>query len=124
MRKIQLVKRKECRILTWQGKLVFILVFISIIFVILKFAPAFLSTNKPNNGNILVLDGQMPDFAVRKAIQIFESGDYKASAQSFENTDWKGSAYYKAKEYDKAYDEFKRKQKSTYTFKPNKIASN
>ncbi len=39
----------------------------------------------------------------------FEAGDYKASAQSFENTDWKGSAYYKAKEYDKAYDEFKKR---------------
>jgi len=77
MRKIKLLKRKECRILTWQGKLVLTLVFLFAFSLFLKFAPVFLSTNKPNNGNILVLDGQMPDFAVKKAIQIFESGDYK-----------------------------------------------
>jgi uncharacterized SAM-binding protein YcdF (DUF218 family) len=77
MRKIKLLKRKECRILTWQGKLVLTLVFLLTFLLFLKFAPVFLSTNKPNNGNILVLDGQMPDFAVKKAIQIFDSGDYK-----------------------------------------------
>jgi uncharacterized SAM-binding protein YcdF (DUF218 family) len=77
MRNVKLFKRKECRILTWPGKLVLAFVFLFAFLLFLKFIPAFLSTSKPNKGGILVLDGQMPDFAVKKAIQIFESGDYK-----------------------------------------------
>ncbi len=77
MQKIKLFKRKECRVLTWQGKLVLVLIFVFAFSLFLKFIPVFLSRNNPNGGNILVLDGQMPDFAVKKAINIFESGDYK-----------------------------------------------
>jgi len=77
MRKITFLKRKECRVPTWQGKLVLAMVFLMACLLFAKFIPVFLSSNKPNRGNILVLDGQMPDFAVKKAVQIFESGDYK-----------------------------------------------
>lgn len=77
MVKIKLIKRIECNRLTWQGKLLFAVVLFIAFLLFLKLIPIFLSPNQPNNGDILVLDGQMPDFAIEKAIEVFESGNYK-----------------------------------------------
>ncbi|MFT5950974.1 MAG: Ca-activated chloride channel family protein, partial [Francisella sp.] len=49
----------------------------------------------------------------QQGVSSFEAGDYKASAQAFKNYDWKGTAHYKAKEYDNAYDEFKKDSSAT-----------
>lgn len=36
------------------------------------------------------------------------NGDVKKAAQVFENSNWKGGSYYKAGDYQKAYEEFKK----------------
>ena len=76
MLKIKLFERKECTVLTWQGRLILLLVFLLIIISYFKFAPLFLSINKPVHGQVLILDGQMPDFAIKQAIRIFDSCHY------------------------------------------------
>ncbi len=76
MPKIILIKRKECRVLTWQGKILLFILLIAFVICFVKTLPLFLSVNKPIGGNILVLDGQMPDFSVKEAMHIFDSGGY------------------------------------------------
>lgn len=76
MKKIKIFNRRECRTLTWQGRLFFTILILLIISLFIKFIPDFLSISKANGKNILVLDGQMPDFAVKKALDIFQAGDY------------------------------------------------
>ena len=77
MSKLKLVKRKECIVLTWQGRILVLAVAALFMIGFLKFIPDFLSINKPAGGEILVLDGQMPDFSVQEAIRIFGNGHYK-----------------------------------------------
>lgn len=75
--KIKLVKRTKCYRLTWLGySLLSISLFIAVLFAVISI-PKFLSQPKPLNGEILVLDGLMPDYAVKKAIDIFHSGNYE-----------------------------------------------
>lgn len=76
MRKIKLLKRKECTILTWQGWILILAVLFFFFAGFLKFIPGFLSVNKPVSGNILVLDGMMPDFSIKEAIYVYDSGNY------------------------------------------------
>ncbi len=76
MGKVILFKRKECKVLTWQGRILLLIMLILFFAGFLKFIPAFLSVNKPIGGNILVLDGQMPDFSIKEAIHIFNDGGY------------------------------------------------
>lgn len=74
---MKILKQKECIVLTWPARIILTLLFLFFSILILKFIPSFLSVNKPNNKQILVLDGQMPDFAVKEAIKIFAQGEYK-----------------------------------------------
>lgn len=76
MLKIKLTRRKECKVLTWQGWILLFTLLIMIFVGFLKFIPVYLSVNKPIDGNILVLDGQMPDFSIKEAIYIFNNGGY------------------------------------------------
>ena len=76
MRKIKLLKRKECTVLTWQGWILILAVLFFFFTGFLKFIPGFLSVNKPITGNILVLDGMMPDFSIKEAIHVFDTGNY------------------------------------------------
>lgn len=77
MQKIRLFRRKECTVLSWEGKLLLTTICFITFILGLKLMPVFLSISTPQNSGILVLDGQMPDFAVEKAIEIFETGNYK-----------------------------------------------
>ena len=76
MGKIKLLRRKECTVLTWQGWILILIVLVLLFAGFLRFNSGFLSVNKPIGGNILVLDGQMPDFSLKEAIQIFNNRNY------------------------------------------------
>ncbi|HSM48848.1 MAG TPA: hypothetical protein VK872_13595, partial [Draconibacterium sp.] len=62
---IKLVKRKECTVLTWPAKLLFLSLFVALICLAFFRIPFFLSKNNPVNGDYLLLDGQMPDFSIK-----------------------------------------------------------
>jgi hypothetical protein len=74
--KFKLTKRKECTVLIWPVKLIIFAIFLLSIFVIFTQASSFLRLNKPVNGEFLVLDGEMPDYAVKEAIEIFNKSNY------------------------------------------------
>jgi hypothetical protein len=74
---IKLVKRKECTVLTWPAKLLFLSLFVALICLAFFRIPFFLSKNNPVNGDYLLLDGQMPDFSIKNAIKIFNESNYK-----------------------------------------------
>jgi len=77
MSKFVFFKRKECIRPTFMGWL-FIFSFIFLFaFLFMLWIPQFLSQHKPVQGNILMLDGQVPDFAIEQAIDCYQSGDYQ-----------------------------------------------
>ncbi len=75
---IRIFEKKECTRLTGPAK-IFILFFV---FLILYFSftsfPVYLSKSHPHFEGYLVLDGQMPDYAVEQAIEFFGQHKYKA----------------------------------------------
>jgi len=75
--KIKLTKKKECTVLTWPAKVLVISIVLLIFFFIFPKIPSYLSKNRPLNGDYLVLDGQMPDYSIEKAIQIYNESGYK-----------------------------------------------
>lgn len=77
MNKLKLTKRTECVRLTWAGRLLVLLLLFILLVVVGRILPYFLSPNKPVNGQILVLDGQVPDYAIERAIEIFNKGNYE-----------------------------------------------
>lgn len=77
MTKFKLIKKVECWRLTWFARFLVLLFLIISFYVIIKNIVPFLSANSPVNGNILVLDGYFPDYAVIDAIKTFEQGNYK-----------------------------------------------
>ncbi len=75
--KLKLVKKSECYRLTWIGRVLVLLFFTAFLFFLALFIPKFLSQSNPVNGQILVLDGLMPDYAIKAAIDLYESGNYE-----------------------------------------------
>lgn len=73
----KLLKNKNCRVLTWSSKLLITLTLAATIIAFTKTIPFFLSVHKPLNGDVLLLDGQMPDYAIEEAIKIFNKGNYE-----------------------------------------------
>ncbi|MDD3266259.1 MAG: tetratricopeptide repeat protein [Burkholderiales bacterium] len=49
----------------------------------------------------------------QKAKALFNNGKHSDAANTFQNEQWKGSSYYKDKQYDKAYEEFSKDKSST-----------
>lgn len=75
---IRLFEKKECTCLTWFAKiLILFLVLITFYFSFTRF-PLYLSKSNPTNGKFLVLDGQLPDYAIEQAKTIFDQNNYKA----------------------------------------------
>ena len=72
-----LIKRKECWILTLRG---WIALFIStagiFVFVVISIHP-FLAVNQPVSGEILVVEGWLPEYAFKKAIYEFRNHNYR-----------------------------------------------
>lgn len=75
--KLRLIQKRECYRLTWFGRLLSLFLFVVILAVFFLKVPAWLSRSVPVNGQILVLDGVMGDYAIEEAIRLFEKGDYE-----------------------------------------------
>ncbi len=75
--KIKLVKKKECTVLTWPAKLLVLTISFLILYLLFTQMSTYLSKNKPQNGDYLVLDGEMPDYSIEKAIKIYYEFGYK-----------------------------------------------
>lgn len=75
--KIKLTKKKECTVLTWPVKLMVLAISLILLYLLFTQMSTYLSKNKPLNGDYLVLDGEMPDYSIEKAIEIFYKSGYK-----------------------------------------------
>lgn len=74
--KIRFLQKKECTVLTWPGRIfVFVILLLTGYLVAIPF-PLYLGKSKPVGGNYLVLDGQMPDYSIVKAIDAFKNNGY------------------------------------------------
>ena len=69
--------RKERRGLSFVGWLVFVLVSLLFLYWGVKSVFPFLAVNKPIHGEILVVEGWLPDYALERVIEIFNSGGYR-----------------------------------------------
>jgi len=76
---LKLIQRKECWTLTIRAKLILLGVFIPLLFFLFVNIHPFLSLQKPiqTDGNVLVAEGWLPEYALRKALQEFSTGSYR-----------------------------------------------
>jgi len=77
MGRFALVRKKEKWVATWFGNLLKVLLLIIIIFIFSRVIYPFLSPNEPLLGKILIVEGFIPDYALKKSIGIFKDGNYK-----------------------------------------------
>jgi hypothetical protein len=81
LRKIRLFKRQEVWILTFQGWLAAIAVMMSLVvtlIVSITNVHSFLAPTVPlKTANILVVEGWLPDYALKEAVSEFNQGSYK-----------------------------------------------
>lgn len=76
-RKITLVHRKETWVLTIHGWILILLCIANLmIFTITNIHP-FLAVNAPIQADVLVVEGWLPDYAVKQAMKEFEKGSYQ-----------------------------------------------
>ena len=75
--KIIIIKKKYCKTLSWQAKLIVAVFITGLAFVFIKNIHSFLSLNEPINGQALVLDGLLADYAIEQAAAEFKNNDYK-----------------------------------------------
>ncbi len=76
--RIRLIERKECICLTWPSKILILLFVLITCYLSFTRFPGYLSKSQPLNGEYLVLDGLLPDYAIEQAITIFDQNRYKA----------------------------------------------
>lgn len=75
-KRVRLIQRREMWALTAQGWLVAVLCLAACaIFTITQIYP-FLAVNSPVKADILVVEGWLPDYAIKEAIAEFEKGSY------------------------------------------------
>ncbi|MFA9388889.1 MAG: hypothetical protein ACERKD_03730 [Prolixibacteraceae bacterium] len=77
MRKEIFIQQKTIYRLTWLSRLILLGFFLLLSFITLKYLPYYLSKNVPVHGEILVLDGQMPDYAIEAAIERMKTESYR-----------------------------------------------
>jgi hypothetical protein len=71
-----LIRRRECLVLTWRGRLVVVLALALLAFVALKGVHPFLAINDPLPGGVLVVEGWASDHALAAATQEFKNRPY------------------------------------------------
>lgn len=76
MRRFSIIQKKEKWTLTWQGRLIVLLIFVLLLLIYTKCIVSFLSPHKPVDADVLVVEGYMPDYAMEAAIKIFKEGNY------------------------------------------------
>ncbi|MGB7445181.1 MAG: ElyC/SanA/YdcF family protein [Coleofasciculaceae cyanobacterium] len=74
---MHLVNRQEQWVLTFQGWLVTIVFVIACGLFVLTSIHQFLAPNSPLEADVLVVEGWMPDHAIKQAIREFENGGYQ-----------------------------------------------
>ncbi|HIF02718.1 MAG TPA: YdcF family protein [Nitrospinaceae bacterium] len=73
----RLITIRERRVLTLSGWIVLLMTFGSVLFSIALFIHPFLAPIKSVGGDILVVEGWFPDYALKKVKDRFEKGPYK-----------------------------------------------
>ena len=76
MIKFGLIERRERWVLKGRGWFTLIISIAAILFLILTTVHPFLSVNDPVEGDILVVEGWIPDYALEKAISEFQARNY------------------------------------------------
>ena len=70
------IKRKERWSLTATGWIALIVVVAAVLVAVVLTVHPFLAVNDPVEGEILVVEGWLPDYAIEKIMEIFKSGGY------------------------------------------------
>ena len=72
-----LLKQKETLVLSWRGRLLLLLVSIAVLLIIVRHAHPFLAVSRPTYGEILVVEGWVPDSVLEQAVKLFNEHDYQ-----------------------------------------------
>ena len=72
-----LLKRKETVVLTWRSRLLLMVIAIAVLLIIARYVHLFLATSRPNYGEILIVEGWMPDSALKQAVLFFNKNNYQ-----------------------------------------------
>lgn len=75
--KIRLIQRKEIWMLTIQGWIVAVFIAASLLLFSLTNIQPFLAVSSPMEADVLVVEGWIPDYALKQALNEFESGAYR-----------------------------------------------
>ncbi|HVP17966.1 MAG TPA: ElyC/SanA/YdcF family protein [Spirochaetia bacterium] len=70
-------KRKEVWVLTWLGWAFALAVLFGMAVCFFTFAHVFLSVNAPVEANVIVVEGWLPDYAMKEAVQEFNEKGYE-----------------------------------------------
>jgi hypothetical protein len=71
-----LIKRRNVWLPTWRGWVLVFLVVAAALMTGMYRIHAFLAVNQPVGSDVMVVEGWLPDFALKKAVQIFKSQNY------------------------------------------------
>lgn len=72
-----LLKRKETWMLSWRGRLLLLFIAIVALVAITRHVYPFLAISRPAHGEILVVEGWMPDSILEQAITLFNKDNYQ-----------------------------------------------
>ena len=73
----KIINKKERYGLTWLGRIVFLFAAILSVIICFHFIHPFLALNSPVNGDIMVVEGWLPDYVLQEPIRDFQDGSYK-----------------------------------------------
>ena len=77
MSKLRLTTTRLCRVLTPMGWLALLVTFSLVMVSIIVFSHQFLAPTKPVKGDVLVVEGWLPDYALLEVKERFEKGEYR-----------------------------------------------
>lgn len=77
MGKFAIMNKRERRGLTWFGRLLVLVIIFSLILIYILNIQPFLAQTKTVNGDVLVVEGFIPDYAIEESKNIFKNGGYK-----------------------------------------------
>ena len=77
MGKFAIIDKRERRGLTWFGRFMVLGLLLSLLFIYIFTIHSFLAHTEIINGDVLVVEGFIPDYAIEESKAIFEEGNYK-----------------------------------------------
>ena len=75
--KRKIINKRERYGLTWLGWIIFLFSVIFPFIICLHFLHPFLALSARVDGDIMVVEGWLPDYALQKAVDDFQNGSYK-----------------------------------------------